>query len=225
VGLILASPKRESFKKMLKKYCEGSYIEEESEPESSEAKSSEASLDTELTEDILSPPAGEASEAGSESDSQAGESFHYSGLDVTHAPTAKKRLHPAFSHSTLRCPPLDSLQTVWPVGARCDCLRFALPRCCQEDNFEFFADRNLNFAAYEEKARHSLDDELGVENNAMRFHLYAKAFQTLDFGMLEPGERRQLPVCVEARVKQIYPDSQGLYTGFIGAAAPKAPKG
>lgn len=46
-------------------------------------------------------------------------------------------------------------------------------------------------------------------NNLNRKHLYRECFYALDFGLVEPGERRRLPYCVEAKVRQCFPEEMG----------------
>jgi hypothetical protein len=51
-------------------------------------------------------------------------------------------------------------------------------------------------------------------NKDLRKALYKKVFRASDFGVLEPGERRRLPNCAVAKVRQIYPSDTGYYMGF-----------
>lgn len=51
-------------------------------------------------------------------------------------------------------------------------------------------------------------------NNELRKYFYKKVFIALDFGVLEKGERKKLPNCAVARIRQIFPSDTGYYMGF-----------
>ncbi len=51
-------------------------------------------------------------------------------------------------------------------------------------------------------------------NNKRRKRLYKRVFNAMDFGELERGERRRLPHCVCAVIRQVYPDETGCYMEF-----------
>ena len=57
-------------------------------------------------------------------------------------------------------------------------------------------------------------NETFIINNEMRKFWYKKIFICQDFGVLEKGERKRLPHCAVAKIRQIYPSESGLYMGF-----------
>ena len=109
-------------------------------------------------------------------------------------------------------PPLQFLATVFQPP--CNCRQFGLPCCAQENDFLFFAQRQLNFVEEHQQSVNTAHDPLRKPNNRMRKKLYKRSFYALNFGVHERGERRRLPKCVEARVRQIYPSTSGIYMGF-----------
>ena len=98
----------------------------------------------------------------------------------------------------------------------CDCDDFCFAICVQDNDFEYFKTANY-VIAFDElllKAGENVDSEDRRSNNELRKSLYKKIFCALDFGVLEPGERRQLPNCAVAKKRQIYPSETGYYMGF-----------
>ena len=59
-----------------------------------------------------------------------------------------------------------------------------------------------------------VDKAFVEENNEKRKSLYKSISRSLDFGHLEYGECRQLPLCVCNRVRQIFPSKDGKYMGY-----------
>ena len=84
--------------------------------------------------------------------------------------------------------------------------------CCQLNNFSYF--HNLKFDEEYQLAMDSIQDEDRLGANKLKKRLYRLMFHVTDIGILEPGERRKLPNCAVARVRQIYPSDTGLYMGF-----------
>ncbi len=52
-----------------------------------------------------------------------------------------------------------------------------------------------------------------VPNNHMRFTCY-KCFTYEKFGHLGKGNRVKLPICVESKIKDLFPSLDGTYTNF-----------
>jgi hypothetical protein len=99
----------------------------------------------------------------------------------------------------------------------CDCADFGLIRYLQATNYEHFTldwGEEDSLDNEHETAINNVNNDLSMPNNLQRKRLCRRMFRSLDFGPLEPYERRRLPVCAEARVRQIYPSSDGLYVGF-----------
>ena len=42
-----------------------------------------------------------------------------------------------------------------------------------------------------------------------RKRLYKKCFHAFEFGLVESGERKSLPYCVEAKARQCFPEENG----------------
>jgi hypothetical protein len=59
-----------------------------------------------------------------------------------------------------------------------------------------------------------VDNERRRPNNEIRKYYYGKLFIALDFGRLEKGERRRLPNCGIAKIRQLHPSESGFYMGF-----------
>jgi hypothetical protein len=128
------------------------------------------------------------------------------------------RIHDPVVHPNIHCPPFIDMSTVFrgdPHGV-CDCDDFCFAMCVQDNDFEYF--KTANFViAFDEillKAGQNVDSQERKSNNELRKALYKKIFCALDFGVLEPGERRRLPNCAVAKVRQIYPSETGYYMGF-----------
>ena len=87
--------------------------------------------------------------------------------------------------------------------AECDRARFRIISCCQTSSFSYF-------------------DSIDFENEVNVGHVRGGsetpnriAFRKLDFGFkLAEKERRQLPKCVEAKIRQCHPEESGLYMGI-----------
>ena len=128
------------------------------------------------------------------------------------------RIHDRIDHHNIHCPPFNDMSTVFrgnPHGI-CDCDDFCFAMCVQDNNFEYFKTANyvIDFNEVLMKAVENVDSEERRSNSDLRKSLYKKVFCALDFGILEPGERRRLPNCAVAKVRQIYPSETGYYMGF-----------
>jgi hypothetical protein len=128
------------------------------------------------------------------------------------------RIHDRIDHHNIHCPPFNDMSTVYrgnPHGI-CDCDDFCFAMCVQDNNFEYLQTANyvIDFNEVLMKAVENVDSEERRSNSDLRKSLYKKIFCALDFGILEPGERRRLPNCAVAKVRQIYPSETGYYMGF-----------
>lgn len=133
------------------------------------------------------------------------------------------RVHDAVVHpNSFHCPPflnIDDLPRVAHTNyddCPCDCLEFGVADCFRDNSYDFFVDAAypINFATELDLAIGDMNDKAILPNNIRRKHMYKRVFMTLDFGVLEPGERRRLPNCAVAKVRQLFPSSSGLYMGF-----------
>jgi hypothetical protein len=79
-------------------------------------------------------------------------------------------------------------------------------------HFSFFHCLN-----YDEEHQLSLNSVMDIDrlpSNLLRKRLYKHLFHETDIGLLEKLERRKLPNCAVARVRQIYPNTEGQYKGY-----------
>ena len=130
----------------------------------------------------------------------------------------RERLYDPVLHHNIHCPPFNDMSPVFRGNPHsiCDCDDFCFAICVQDNDFEYFKTANY-VIAFDElllKAGENVDSEDRRSNNELRKSLYKKIFCALDFGVLEPGERRQLPNCAVAKKRQIYPSETGYYMGF-----------
>ena len=72
----------------------------------------------------------------------------------------------------------------------------------------------MNFDELFLLAVEGIDNERRRPNNEIRKYYYKKLFMALDFGALEKGERRRLPNCGVAKIRQLHPSEDGCYMGF-----------
>jgi hypothetical protein len=128
------------------------------------------------------------------------------------------QIHDPILHDHIHCPPFEDIACTFR-GAQCDvcdCDDFCLALCLQENNFQFFKDL-VYVVDFEEEmllAKESVDLGRRKPNNEVRKFLYKKIFVCLDFGVVEKGERKRLPNCAVAKIRQIYPSESGSYMGF-----------
>ena len=118
--------------------------------------------------------------------------------------------HEPMVFNTIHCPPFESI--VHTLFGECDCLEFGMEVCGQTDEFQFFSE--LDFVDRHIKALETADSLDRVSSNLIKKSIYISLFDAIDFGILEKKERRKLPNCVVARIRQIYPSKTGDYMGF-----------
>ena len=128
------------------------------------------------------------------------------------------RLHDPVVHDHSHCPPFIDMTHTFvgvPCGV-CDCDDFCFACCFQENNFQFFKDcyYKIDFDEQLNLANDGIDVARRRPNNELRKYFFKKVFVSLDFGVLEVGERRRLPNCAVTKIRQIYPSETGLYMGF-----------
>ena len=128
------------------------------------------------------------------------------------------KLHDPIVHDHVHCPPFEDMSSTFcgvPCGI-CDCEDFSFAMCFQENNFQFFKDcfYSIDFDEQFTLAVEGIDNLHRRPNNEMRKYYYKKIFFSIDFGVVEKGERRRLPNCAVARVRQIFPSDTGFYMGF-----------
>ena len=166
--------------------------------------------------------------ADSDSDSTDADSEHYVDSDdendddsIAYLPELnmdRVQLHDPILHDHIHCPPFENIAFTFHGGqcGVCDCDDFCLALCLQENNFQFFKDSFyvVDLDAEMSLAKESVDIGRRKPNNEMRKFWYKKIFICLDFGVLEKGERKRLPHCAVAKIRQIYPSESGLYMGF-----------
>lgn len=127
----------------------------------------------------------------------------YGDVDTIH-------LHDPPNFITLHCPPFISIERT--LHGECDCHDFGMDTCGQEDDFQFFETLKLGEEIIE--ALNTVDCIDRIKSNLLRKRLYRMLFHATDFGILEKKERRKLPNCFVAKIRQIYPSTTGDYMGF-----------
>lgn len=96
----------------------------------------------------------------------------------------------------------------------CDCVSRGLFECCSTNNYSFYENKGILLGCEYEKAMRSCESDDRGTNNLQRKKLYKACFHAMDFGPMGEGERRKLPTCLEAKIRQIYPSETGLYMGY-----------
>ena len=119
-------------------------------------------------------------------------------------------LHEPQIFVSLHCPPFPSINNT--LHGECDCLDFGMEVCGRTDEFDFFA--VLNLVEEYNQAVVTVDSIDRIPANLLRKRLYKMLLHATDFGIFEKNERRKLPNCAVARIRQIYPSITGDYMGF-----------
>lgn len=130
----------------------------------------------------------------------------------------KVQLHDRIIHDHTHCPPFPDMSSTFrgALCGTCDCEDFSLAFCLQENNFEFLVNcaYPIRFDELYLLAVEGIDNLHRRPNNEIRKYYYKKLFIALDFGALEKGERRKLPNCGVAKIRQLHPSESGYYMGF-----------
>ena len=179
----------------------------------SEDSSADSSVDN-LSDSSLSDDGSEGSGSSDEdliSDNDNSEDSSVEG-DVIGAFGAGNsiHLHDPPVYDSRHCPPFESIETT--LYGDCDCPDYGMEVCCLTDEFQFFSD--LNFAEETVLATNTADHIDRIPSNILRKRLYKLLFHATDFGILEKRERRKLPNCAVAKIRQIYPSMTGDYMGY-----------
>ena len=119
-------------------------------------------------------------------------------------------LHDPPIFATRHCPPFASIDDT--LYGECDCNDFGMDICGQTDDFQFF--EALRLGEEYNISLNTVDSIDRITSNVLRKRLYKMLFHATDFGILEKNERRKLPNCVVARIRQIYPSKTGDYMGY-----------
>lgn len=127
-------------------------------------------------------------------------------------PRQRIYVHEPTDFASPHCPPFRTIETT--MHGVCDCTNFGMIECGATDNFEVFTP-HLNFADEYGDALSSINSPLRLPSNKLRRRLYSLLFCACDFGILEKSERRKLPNCAVAKIRQIFPSSDGYYMGFL----------
>ena len=115
-------------------------------------------------------------------------------------------IYAAVVHDSIHCPPFDE------IDGCCDCAEFGMGGCCRLDDFVFFG--SIDFEILMAEAIDTVNDEGRMPNNILRKKLYRSLFLDTNFGILEKKERRKLPNCGVAKVRQMFPSTSGNYMGY-----------
>ena len=128
------------------------------------------------------------------------------------------RIHDPVVHQSHHCPPFDDMTQTFcgDICGVCDCYDFNFARCLQETNYLLLKETvyTIDFDEQLLLAKDGVDNLRRTPNNEMRKFYYKKLFVCLDFGALDKGERKRLPNCAAAKVRQIFPSNTGFYMGF-----------
>ena len=119
-------------------------------------------------------------------------------------------LHAPPIFGSRHCPPLGSVEDT--MHGICDCRDFGMNMCAKEDEFQFFA--TIDYVNEIMEATNSIESPDRIASNLLRKRLYKMLFHATDYGILEKKERRKLPNCAVAKIRQIYPSLSGDYMGF-----------
>ena len=171
---------------------------------------------------------GSATDSDSDADFEDFAPHGFDASDETQAFQGISNLHPPVHCGSLKCLPFKTIADT--LNGPCNCADFGLP-CCQAllppwrsdeqpvnmDAFGGAAIAELDFVAFRTRAIRTRDNPRRLGNNSLRKALYQKVFSKLTFpgDRLQQGERRPLPNCVVAMVRQIYPSQSGNYMGFL----------
>jgi hypothetical protein len=146
----------------------------------------------------------------SDEDQSSDESIVDNQVEIRGVVGPPLHLHDPIQHPHLHCPPFPNISnTSW---GDCDCNDHGMDTCCSLDNYEFFSSLGLNDEFI--NASNTVDNADRLSNNKLRKQLYFRLFHICDFGVLEERERRRLPNCPVAYIRQIYPSETGDYMGF-----------
>lgn len=115
-----------------------------------------------------------------------------------------------------RAPPFSDVDIL--RVEECDCEFRGLPECILENNCDYFrhCPNPIFFDNELEKAQNNQFKEAIERNECQRFRLYGEVYRGMPAHLHVPTVRIQLPSCVMAKIRQLYPDDNGNYTGFIG---------
>ena len=119
-------------------------------------------------------------------------------------------VHAVVVHDSIHCPPFDEIDNT--LHGCCDCAEFGMGGCCRLDDFVFFG--SIDFETLIAEAIDTVNDEGRMPNNILRKKLYRSLFLDTNFGILEKKERRKLPNCGVAKVRQMFPSTSGNYMGY-----------
>ena len=160
----------------------------------------------------------DSDESGNEVDGDYDIDDDNESIDSIEDNGGRLRVHDQIVHDHVHCPPFPDMSSTFrgiPCGV-CDCDDFCLAQCFQENDFEFLklSEYPMNFDELFLLAVEGIDNERRRPNNEIRKYYYKKLFMALDFGALEKGERRRLPNCGVAKIRQLHPSEDGFYMGF-----------
>ena len=148
----------------------------------------------------------------SEADSDQSDSAHDEIVENNANLSTILNVHEPMVYESIHCPPLDSV----PVLGECNCTEFGLHPCLQESWVNGNAPREeLNFDTLRITAINSVNDNLRFPNNEQRKRLYKSVFCSLPFSYYEQGSRKELPQCAYGKIRQICPNANGNYMGFL----------
>jgi hypothetical protein len=136
------------------------------------------------------------------------------GSDIINDVPPRERIyvHEPVDFASLHCPPFESIETTM-LGV-CDCTDFGMIECGTNDNFQVFS-ADINFIDEYSDALSSVHSPLRLPSNKLRRRLYGLLFCACDFGILEKRERRKLPNCAVAKIRHVFPSSDGYYMGYL----------
>ena len=186
--------------------CINNFVEErKAASDQSEAASDQSEADSDQSK-------ADSDSDQSEADSDQSDSAHDEIVDNNANLSTILNVHEPMVYESIHCPPLDSV----PMLGECNCTEFGLHPCLQESWVNGNAPREeLNFDTLRITAINSANDNLRFPNNEQRKRLYKSVFCSLPFSYYEQGSRKELPQCAYGKIRQIYPNANGNYMGFL----------
>lgn len=112
---------------------------------------------------------------------------------------------------TIHVGPFDDIKKTWREGDACDCYTYGVEGCVQQ---WVTPESPFNFNEQRAIARRTANASHRRPNNVMRHSLYSKLYKNFNYGSDYYGGRVELPICVTALARSIYPSRSGWYQGY-----------
>jgi hypothetical protein len=120
-------------------------------------------------------------------------------------------LHDPPIYATVHCPPFAAIDKT--LHGECDCNDFGMIGCAQTDDFQFYP--MMRLSEEYDLSSNSADSVDRLTSATLRRRLYQLLLHASDLGIVGEDERRTIPNCVVAGIRQIYPSATGGYTDYV----------